>query len=305
MSAGSARAGLLTRRRGAQRWSTGCTASRRRSARARIAWDPELEDVHLNLEMALARAHRAGGRQAAHRALPQRPGGHGPAAVAAAPDRRAGRARCSTSSGRWCGLARAHADGRDARPHPRPAGPAGAVRAPPAGLRRDGRARPGPVRGRRAGARTSRRWARAPSRGPASRSTARRWPRSWASRASPATPSMPWATGTSWSRRWPPPRSAMVHLSRLAEEVVWWPNPRFGFLRPSDAFSHRVVDDAQQAQPGPRGAGARPHGRCHRAQLTGALALLKGLPASYQRDLQEDKPALFGGAPRRSRRRCA
>jgi argininosuccinate lyase len=30
---------------------------------------------------------------------------------------------------------------------------------------------------------------------------------------------------------------AMTHLSRLAEEIVWWSNPRFGFLRPDDAFS--------------------------------------------------------------------
>ncbi len=84
----------------------------------------------------------------------------------------------------------------------------------------------------------------------------------------------------------------MVHLSRLAEEIVWWSNPRFGFLRPSDAFSTGSSMMPNKRNPDPaelvRGRTAGVIG-----QLTGALTLLKGLPASYQRDLQEDKPALF------------
>ncbi len=84
----------------------------------------------------------------------------------------------------------------------------------------------------------------------------------------------------------------MVHLSRLAEEVVWWSNPRFGFLRPSDAFSTGSSMMPNKRNPDPaelvRGRTAGVIG-----QLTGALTLLKGLPASYQRDLQEDKPPLF------------
>jgi argininosuccinate lyase len=84
----------------------------------------------------------------------------------------------------------------------------------------------------------------------------------------------------------------MVHLSRLAEEVVWWSNPRFGYLRPSDAFSTGSSMMPNKRNPDPaelvRGRTAGVIGA-----LTGALALLKGLPASYQRDLQEDKPALF------------
>ncbi|MET0773746.1 MAG: argininosuccinate lyase [Candidatus Limnocylindrales bacterium] len=86
---------------------------------------------------------------------------------------------------------------------------------------------------------------------------------------------------------------AMVHLSRLAEEVVWWTNPRFGYLRPSDAFSTGSSMMPNKRNPDPaelvrgRTAGVI-------AALTGSLVLLKGLPASYQRDLQEDKPALFG-----------
>jgi argininosuccinate lyase len=84
----------------------------------------------------------------------------------------------------------------------------------------------------------------------------------------------------------------MVHLSRLAEEVVWWTNPRFGYLRPSDAFSTGSSMMPNKRNPDPaelvrgRTAGVI-------AALTGSLVLLKGLPASYQRDLQEDKPALF------------
>lgn len=86
---------------------------------------------------------------------------------------------------------------------------------------------------------------------------------------------------------------AMTHLSRLAEEVVWWTNPRFGYIRPSDAFSTGSSMMPNKRNPDPaelvrgRTAGVI-------AALTGALVLLKGLPASYQRDLQEDKPALFG-----------
>src|SRR4029078_8663369 len=84
----------------------------------------------------------------------------------------------------------------------------------------------------------------------------------------------------------------MVHASRLAEALVWWSNPAFGFLRPSDAFSTGSSMMPNKRNPDPaelvrgRTAGVI-------AALTGSLVLLKGLPASYQRDLQEDKPALF------------
>ena len=84
----------------------------------------------------------------------------------------------------------------------------------------------------------------------------------------------------------------MVHASRLSEELVWWSNPAFGFLRPSDAFSNGSSMMPNKRNPDPaeliRGRTASVIG-----QLTGALVLLKGLPASYQRDLQEDKPPLF------------
>jgi len=84
----------------------------------------------------------------------------------------------------------------------------------------------------------------------------------------------------------------MVHLSRLAEEITWWSNPAFGFVRASDAFSTGSSIMPNKKNPDPaelvRGRAARVIGA-----LTGSLALLKGLPLAYQRDLQEDKAPLF------------
>jgi argininosuccinate lyase len=84
----------------------------------------------------------------------------------------------------------------------------------------------------------------------------------------------------------------MTHLSRLAEELVWWSHPAFGFLRLADAWSTGSSMMPNKRNPDPaeliRGRTARVDGH-----LMTALALLKGLPAGYQRDLQEDKPPLF------------
>ncbi|HVA85977.1 MAG TPA: argininosuccinate lyase [Candidatus Saccharimonadales bacterium] len=85
---------------------------------------------------------------------------------------------------------------------------------------------------------------------------------------------------------------AMVHLSRLAEEITWWSNPRFGFVQVSDAFSTGSSMMPNKKNPDPaelvRGRAARVIGH-----VAGLLALLKGLPLAYQRDLQEDKAPLF------------
>jgi argininosuccinate lyase len=84
----------------------------------------------------------------------------------------------------------------------------------------------------------------------------------------------------------------MVHLSRLAEELTWWSNPRFGFVRVSDAFSTGSSIMPNKKNPDPaelvRGRAARVIG-----ELTGSLTLLKGLPLAYQRDLQEGVAPLF------------
>src|SRR5829696_6024295 len=86
---------------------------------------------------------------------------------------------------------------------------------------------------------------------------------------------------------------AMVHLSRLAEELSWWSNPRFGFVQVADAFSTGSSMMPNKKNPDPvelvRGRTSGVIGA-----LTGMLTLLKGLPLAYQRDLQEDKPAFFG-----------
>ncbi|HTG41226.1 MAG TPA: argininosuccinate lyase [Methylomirabilota bacterium] len=85
----------------------------------------------------------------------------------------------------------------------------------------------------------------------------------------------------------------MVHLSRLAEEITWWSNPAFGFVRVSDAFSTGSSMMPNKRNPDPaelvrgRTAGVI-------SAVTAVLGLLKGLPLAYQRDLQEDKPPLFG-----------
>jgi argininosuccinate lyase len=87
---------------------------------------------------------------------------------------------------------------------------------------------------------------------------------------------------------------AMTHLSRLAEELVWWSNPAFGFVRLADAWSTGSSMMPNKRNPDPaeliRGRTARVTGH-----LVAVLGLLKGLPAGYQRDLQEDKPPLFDG----------
>jgi argininosuccinate lyase len=87
----------------------------------------------------------------------------------------------------------------------------------------------------------------------------------------------------------------MVHLSRLAEEITWWSNPRFGFVRAADAFSTGSSMMPNKKNPDPaelvRGKSARVIGA-----LTSMLTLLKGLPLAYQKDMQDDKPALFDAA---------
>jgi argininosuccinate lyase len=83
----------------------------------------------------------------------------------------------------------------------------------------------------------------------------------------------------------------MAHLSRLAEEIVWWTNPNFGFIRPADAWSTGSSMMPNKRNPDPaeliRGRSARVNGH-----LVTALTMLKGIPGGYQRDLQEDKPPL-------------
>ena len=83
-----------------------------------------------------------------------------------------------------------------------------------------------------------------------------------------------------------------THLSRLAEEVVLWSSPAFGFARLSDAFS-----TGSSIMPQKRNPDAAELVRAKCARVTGALVTLlgvmKGLPLAYAKDMQEDKEAVF------------
>ncbi len=89
---------------------------------------------------------------------------------------------------------------------------------------------------------------------------------------------------------------AAVHLSRLGEEIVLWSSREFGFLSLSDAFSTGSSLMPQKKNPD---VGELARGRAARAigDLVALLALVKNLPLSYNRDLQEDKRPLLE-APR-------
>jgi argininosuccinate lyase len=84
----------------------------------------------------------------------------------------------------------------------------------------------------------------------------------------------------------------MVHISRLAEEIILWATPEFGFVHLQDAFSTGSSIMPQKKNPDPlelaRGKSALAIG-----SLTSLLALLKGQALTYNRDLQEDKRPLF------------
>jgi argininosuccinate lyase len=83
-----------------------------------------------------------------------------------------------------------------------------------------------------------------------------------------------------------------VHLSRLGEEVVLWSTEEFGFLRLSDAYSTGSSMLPQKKNPDIAELARGKTGRLI-GHLTGLLTTLKGLPLSYNRDLQEDKEPLF------------
>jgi argininosuccinate lyase len=86
-----------------------------------------------------------------------------------------------------------------------------------------------------------------------------------------------------------------VHLSRLAEELVLWSTPQFGFVRMSEAFSSGSSIMPQKRNPDAaelvRGKSGRVIGH-----LTALLVVLKGLPLAYSKDMQEDKEGLFDAA---------
>jgi len=84
------------------------------------------------------------------------------------------------------------------------------------------------------------------------------------------------------------------HLSRLAEELILWTTPEFGFAKMSDEVTTGSSLMPQKKNPDVAELLRARTGRVTGA-LMGALTLLKGLPLSYNRDLQEDKFHLFTG----------
>jgi len=88
---------------------------------------------------------------------------------------------------------------------------------------------------------------------------------------------------------------AMMHLSRLSEELVLWSTPEFGYIEIGDAFTTGSSIMPQKKNPDVaelvRGKTGRVYG-----DLTALLTLMKGLPMTYNRDMQEDKEPAFDAA---------
>ena len=84
----------------------------------------------------------------------------------------------------------------------------------------------------------------------------------------------------------------MTHLSRFSEELILWSSAQFGFVTLSDSFCTGSSIMPQKKNPDVpelvRGKTGRVNGH-----LMGLLMTLKGLPSTYNKDLQEDKEALF------------
>ncbi|GIV15877.1 MAG: argininosuccinate lyase [Armatimonadota bacterium] len=84
----------------------------------------------------------------------------------------------------------------------------------------------------------------------------------------------------------------MTHLSRMAEELILWSTPEFGFVELDDSVTTGSSIMPQKKNPDVAELIRARTGRVV-ADLTGALVMLKALPLSYNRDLQEDKGFLF------------
>ncbi|MGC4026640.1 MAG: argininosuccinate lyase [Mesorhizobium sp.] len=86
-----------------------------------------------------------------------------------------------------------------------------------------------------------------------------------------------------------------THLSRLAEEIVIWSTPQFGFVRLSDSYSTGSSIMPQKKNPDAAELVRAKTGRVN-GHLVGLLTVMKGLPLAYSKDMQEDKEAVFDAA---------
>ena len=115
---------------------------------------------------------------------------------------------------------------------------------------------------------------------PAFRSTATRRPRRSASASRRAIRSTAFPTAISRWSSWRWRRSAATHLSRLAEEIIIWSTPQFGFVRLSDSFSTGSSIMPQKKNPDAAELVRAKTGRVN-GHLVGLLTVMKGLPLTY------------------------
>ncbi|MBQ1543785.1 MAG: argininosuccinate lyase [Caulobacteraceae bacterium] len=83
-----------------------------------------------------------------------------------------------------------------------------------------------------------------------------------------------------------------THLSRLAEEIVIWTTPQFGFIKLSDAFTTGSSIMPQKRNPDAAELVRAKVGRIL-GSLTSLMVVMKGLPLAYSKDMQEDKEPVF------------
>src|SRR6185436_1049712 len=88
---------------------------------------------------------------------------------------------------------------------------------------------------------------------------------------------------------------AMTHVSRMAEELILWSNPRFGFVQIADRFCTGSSIMPQKKNPDVAELMRGKTGRVYGA-LVALLTVMKGQPLAYNKDNQEDKEPLFDTA---------
>jgi argininosuccinate lyase len=84
----------------------------------------------------------------------------------------------------------------------------------------------------------------------------------------------------------------MMHLSRLAEEIIVWSSAEFGFVEVDDAYAHGSSIMPQKKNPDVAELARGKTGRVY-GSLMALLTTMKGLPLAYNSDLQEDKEGFF------------
>jgi len=84
----------------------------------------------------------------------------------------------------------------------------------------------------------------------------------------------------------------MMHLSRLAEELILWSSQEFGFIEMDDAYATGSSIMPQKKNPDVAELGRGKTGRVY-GNLMGLLTTLKSLPLAYNKDMQEDKEGFF------------